>query len=361
MKHKNIISAVLVLVLLMGTLAYMPMDAQASSTGKIEAVAIKLSMPAVDAADVSAVTATTSTGGCYISSLNWYDVYGRRMTNKFTNENATVEIVLTAAPGYDFADWVSVTIDGAAASFEHSESRLVVSKTYSPVIWAPNIVKHPGSEKVKEGGTASFVAYASCTNKSDWGIIDSDGNYCAADIIPERFPGTVVEISYEKLNIAGITRDMDGCKVLCNFTGPGGQVGTNFATITVEYEDAPASTPAPAATPEPTPVHEHVFSQELSMDAGFHWYECECGEMQFRAEHNYEWTQLSAATAESSGRIQGLCSICGYVMNAETMLDPAEIAAAEESPSSTPMPELPEETEKPGLFKRILSLIVPGM
>ena len=172
-----------------------------------------------------------------------------------------------------------------------------------------------------------------------------------------------MEISYEQLLIAGVTRDMDGCKVRCNVTGPGGQVGTNFATITVEYEQALPPTPAaaPVATPEPTPVHEHAFSQELSKDAGFHWYECECGEMQFRAEHNYEWTQLSAATAESRGQVQGVCSICGYVMNAQTQMDPEELEAAEESAAPAAGPEEPEENEKPGLFKRILALFIPGM
>ena len=363
-QSKRIISA-LVLAFVLLSLVSLPIAAEASGTGEISAVAIKLSMPAVNAADVSAVTASTTTGGCYISSLGWYDVYGQLMTNKFTNENATVQIVMTAAPGYSFASGLSVTIDGAAANYENNGSSIVVSKTYSPLIWKPNIIKHPGNETVRVGGTASFVAYASCADKSRWGIVDKDGSYFDADRISERFPGVIVESNYEKMNIIGVTAEMDGCKVLCNFSGPGGEAGTNYALIKVENAEAaaPAATASPAPTPVPTPTHEHSFSAELSCDFGFHWYECQCGEMNFRAEHIFEWTQKQAATAESSGSVQGKCSVCGYKLDAVTQLDPALIAAEEAAEEEIILEAATEavEKEKTGFIRRILSLIVPGM
>ncbi len=356
---KNLISRLVFALLLAFTLALLPMQAFASGSGAIEKVDIKLSMPAVQAADVDGSTATTTTGGCYISSMGWYDVYGQLITDKFTADNATVEIKLTAAPGYYFADYVAVSIDGAAASRETDGSTLWVSKSFSPYIWAPSVVKHPGSEKTVAGGMVSFVSYASCTDKSEWGLFNPKGDYISTSKLIELFPGLVVEESYDKLKLYPVPKELNGYKVICTFTGPGGSVASNKADISVAGGEEAASSAAPVVTPAPTPTpppHEHKFSQELIKDAGFHWYECECGEMQFRAEHAYTWTQMSAATLEGSGQVQGKCNICGYIMNCETQLDQSAI---EEAPEATPEPE-EAEPEKKGLIKRIFSLLGIG-
>jgi len=363
--RKNFISLLAFALLLSMALSLLPMQASASGTGLIESVNIKLSMPAVQAADVDGVSATTTTGGCYISSMGWYDVYGKLMTNKFTADNATLEIKLTAAPGYYFADYVAVTVDGAAASRETDGSSLWVSKSFSPYIWAPSVVKHPGSEKTTEGGMVSFVSYASCADKSEWGLYDTKGNYVSVTKLPDMFPGLVVEDSFDKLKLYPVPKALDGYKVVCTFTGPGGTVVSNKADISISGGSVsePSASPAPTAAPTPTPPpHEHKFSQELSSDAGFHWYECQCGEMQFRAEHNFTWTQLSAATAESGGHVQGKCDICGYGMNIDTQLDPSQIEAAQAEETAQPEPEdeKPKEEKKAGLIRKFFALFGIG-
>lgn len=345
----------------------------------IQNVALTFSMPPVNAADASALKVSTSTGGCYISSVVWYDIYGERITNKFTGDNATVEIVVKSSTGRYFAGDVSVTIDGAAVSFAHYGNELWISNSYSPVIWAPTMVKHPGDETVVEGGVASFVSYSACTDKSAWQILDTEGTIYSAEAFAEKFPDLVVIPSFDKLNISPVTMELNGYKVRCTFSGPGGDVNSNYAKIIVEPKPVVAPPPTekgseqqgestPMPTPEPTPVHEHSFSTELSIDAGYHWYGCECGEAKDKKEHSFKWTQISVADIESQGLVQGECEDCGYIMNAKTDLSASAKAEAEKQAvvqedefvyDGPPVLSAgsDDENEKPSLFKRIISFL----
>lgn len=367
MKLKKNMLMLLALVML---LLVFPLQAFAAD-GSISEVKINFSMPPVQAADVSALTASTATRGCYIDSMRWYDMYGQLMTNKFDQNNATVEIVLVAAPGYYFSGDVVCTIDGGGAPREYSDSKLVISKSFSPVIWAPSIVKHPGDEELEEGGIASFVAYAACTDKSTWGILDPKGEYYNAELLPDKFPGIVVETSYDKLKIYPVPLEMDGYKVICKFTGPGGNVDSAYATMAVSPKLNGAQSGVEgegeiSLSEEPTVLHEHQFSADYTRDAGFHWYGCECGETLDKEEHDFVWTQMSPATLDDSGFVQGECRSCGYIINCETELSleaqleeerKAEQAALE-AERATPEPVEVEiyGEEKPGFFAILFDL-----
>lgn len=375
-KLNKFISALTAMLLcLVLCIGLVPLEAAAfGGMQDIKNVALTFSMPPVNAADVSALNVSTTSGGCYISKVEWYDIYGERITNKFTGDNATVEIVVKSSTGRYFAGNVSVTIDGAAVSFAHYGDELWISNTYSPVIWAPTMVKHPGDETVVEGGIASFVSYSACTDKSAWQILDTEGTIYSAEAFAEKYPDLVVLPSFDKLNISPVTMELNGYKVRCTFSGPGGDINSNYAKITVEPKYAPPppeEEAAPVPTPAPTPVHEHVFSTELTVDAGYHWYACDCGEAYAKEEHSFKWTQISAAALDTYGMVQGECEDCGYVLNALTELSASAKAEAEKEAAAQeaavqeeaaqdeqPLIEVEEEEpEKKGFFRRIFSFI----
>lgn len=375
MKKIKRIATVLVctFLLLSSACCFLPLEASASSRGSVSSVAINLSMPPVNAAEVTGINVTMSSGGCYISSVVWYDIYGQAITDRFDGNSVTLEVIVTASSGNRFSGDVAVSVAGQPASYDNYGTQLYISKSFMPMVWAPTMVKHPGSETIPEGGMVSFVAYASCVNKSEWHIMAPDGSFYSVDAFADAFPGIAIESSFDKLNIGPIPMELDGYKVCCKFTGPGGTITSSYATITVE----PRQTfdPNAALTPAPTPVHEHVFSTELSHDAGYHWYACECGETQNKTEHDFVWTQKANATADEPGSVQGECRTCGYTYSLATELDPvvaeqmraeeeaeakaeAEEKAAEEKKEemqSAPVTPKPEP-EKKGLFKRLFSL-----
>ena len=119
--------------------------------------------------------------------------------------------------------------------------------------------------------------------------------------------------------VYGIPLEMNGWKVVCTFTGPGGSVNSNGAKITVNADPAkatpvPSPTAEPSASPEATekPEHEHKFSAEWSHDETYHWHECDCGETADKAQHSFQWTENRAATKKEAGEETGVCSVCGY-------------------------------------------------
>jgi len=121
-----------------------------------------------------------------------------------------------------------------------------------------------------------------------------------------------------------IPAELDGWKIRCTFSGPGGSVNSNGAKITVK--GIPEPTPTPEPTPEPTPTpdpeteqeqeqesqHEHSFSQQWKYDADLHWQECDCGETTEKEFHSMQWTETVAATKKADGEEQGQCTVCGY-------------------------------------------------
>lgn len=321
----------------------LPAEAQAGSLGLIDSVDVALAIPPVVSGEVSAMQVTLGTRGCYIAGAVWYDMYGQPMTGKFTYDNVSLVVTVNASPGCYFTPGVSVRVGGEYAPSENYGSQLVISKSFSPVVWAPSISKHPISETVSPGGLVSFVSYASFADECSWTIIGTDGKHYSIDALAQKFPQLQFYTPYGKLNMSPIPKEMNGYKVRCSFTGPGGRVDSGYAEIIVEVPEA-LQTGEQTPPQQPTaPPHQHAFSSELSSDAGYHWYGCECGEASEKAVHSFEWIQKREASADKPGFVQGTCSVCGYAVNARTRIDP-ELAAKEadkEAAQETPVPPTP--------------------
>lgn len=315
-------------------LAALPFAApqKASAETEIQKVLATTSYTPVALMDVGFISAATSTEGCYVTSITWYDQNYTALTDKFGTDTYHLEIRLDASEGYVFADGLSAYLNNSAVDYSRDDSGayIVIRRDYTPAVWLPTVIKHPGAETVTEGGWASFVATATYASEYTWSLMDPSGRTIACSEIASKFPNvTVGGDGTDKIIVRNIPLEMDGWKAVCTFTGPGGSVTSNGALITVNPDPAKA-TPSPSPTPssapeetadpspEPSPEqHTHEFSDKWQSDAGHHWRECECGEKTDRAEHTMSWTELRAATQERAGEERGECTVCGYVTSRE--------------------------------------------
>jgi len=333
-KLKNLMAELVLLLLLAAMLTGLaPVGADAAALGQIDSVDIALSIPPVVSGEVAAMSATLKSRGCYIAGVGWYDMYGQTMTGKFTYDTATLVVTVNASPGCYFSGAVAARISGEYAPCENYGSQLVISKSFSPVVWAPSISKHPLSETIFEGGLVSFVSYAAFADECSWTIIDTEGKHYSIDALAQKFPQLQFYTEYGKLNMGPIPKAMNGYKVRCSFTGPGGMVNSGYADIIIETPENMQGVPQ-AQLPQPV-AHDHVFSTKLTSDAGYHWYGCSCGETKDKGVHRFEWIQKREASEDMPGFVQGVCSVCGYTLNARTKVDPE---AVEKAPAATPAP-----------------------
>ena len=326
-KMKKSLAGLLCLFLCLGLCVLVPVEAGAQ--GEIGKVLTTLSNVPVAMDGVYGITAATSTEGCYLSSYGWYDSSGNPADGTFGTGNYRVEITVAAAEGYSFADGVEVYLNNSQAEYVmNGDGSLTLYRDYAPQLWAPSIVKHPSSESVKEGELASFVAMATYTDTYEWTATSPDGKTsCNCEDLPDLFPGvTIGGDGKEKLNIRNVPAEMDGWKVKCTFSGPGGSAVSNAASIKVKLPETPkpTATPKPSATPKPTEApeatakpgskddHTHEFAEAWSWDADKHWHECACGEKAQEAPHSMEWTVVTEATKKAEGTEKGVCSVCGY-------------------------------------------------
>ena len=325
--RKKIMAGFLSLLLCLGLCGLIPIEA--SAEGEIGKVLTTLSNVPVAMDGVYSITAATSTEGCYLTGYGWYDSNGGPADGTFEAGTYRVEITVAAAEGYYFADGVDVYLNNSRADYIlHDSGSLTLYRDYDAQLWAPTIIKHPTTEKVKEGELASFVAMASYTDTYEWTATSPDGKTsCNCEDLPDLFPGvTIGGDGKEKMNIRNVPAAMDGWTVKCTFSGPGGSAVSNAASIKVKLPETPAPTATPKPTLPPTPsaapvataapdsagTHSHEFSSTWSMDADSHWHECACGEKTQKALHSMEWTVVTEATKKAPGTEQGVCSVCGY-------------------------------------------------
>lgn len=316
---------IICLVLCMGV-SCLPVKAHADSA--IDKVLATTSHVPVALMDVSNISASTSTPGCDVVSYHWSDAYGT-MSGWFSTSQCRVSIRIQAYDGYYFGENVEVYLNNEAVSITRDpDGRFIdLTREYTPLVWAPTVIKHPGGETVEEGEWASFVATATYTNGNSWRFVSPEGKYFTGEELCAKFPGVGVDDNGEgKVKVYNIPAEMDGWKVVCRFDGPGGTVDSNGAKITVKAA-APAVTPSPEPMPEPTPeptpepekeeVHEHSFSEKYSGDLMNHWQSCECGETSEKRAHSMQWTVVKEASRNESGEEQGVCSVCGYSQTRE--------------------------------------------
>lgn len=124
----------------------------------------------------------------------------------------------------------------------------------------PVITKHPGKETVTEGGFAQFTARADYTKEFKWQLISPNGKtvYDCKDAA-KNFDGVkITGYDKDRLKLDNIPLAMNGWKVRCVFTGGGGTVNSETATITVltkEGETEPTTEdtePTTETTPDPS-------------------------------------------------------------------------------------------------------------
>ena len=261
-------------------------------------------------------------------SLNWFTIPGEPLTGNFNANLCRAEIGLIALDGFFFSESVKVYLNTVAVSISRSADgkSLVAYREYKPLVWAPAINKHPGSETVDAGGWASFVATANYCNGYTWRFISPDGAQIVdAGRIATVFPDvTTSGNGYEKINVYNIPASMDSWKIRCTFESPGGSVNSNPATITVRNPEPDAPPPTDSGDEEghdgtehseAAPGgedHEHDFSGPWQHDDVSHWHECSCGEIDRRITHSYDWVESRAATYRREGEEQGKCSVCGH-------------------------------------------------
>ncbi|MBQ1236114.1 MAG: hypothetical protein IIX72_03990, partial [Oscillospiraceae bacterium] len=329
--------AALCIVLMLCTL--MPMSAAADSP--IDKVLCTTSSIPVAQANSKDIYAATSTAGCYIESYIWRRTSdGYIIYQLFGTENVEVEITLRALDGWYFSDAVAVYLNNSPANFYIGEGgkTLTLTRTYSPELWAPSIIKNPGSETVDEGGMASFVASATLTSEYKWYVVNpATAELYSADELPLHFEGVSIGSNREgQFNIHNVPAALDGWHVYCMFKGPGGEVRSSEAKIKVNYE-TPPPTETPAPTPEPTPEpttapvesaapaqpepeeenHAHSFSEVWRTDEALHWRECACGMRMSEGSHILRWSEIREASRREPGLSIGRCDSCGYEIEKE--------------------------------------------
>lgn len=89
------------------------------------------------------------------------------------------------------------------------------------------------------------------------------------------------------------------------------------------------------------PEHTHVFGTTWNYDSTSHWHECTCGERSDTASHiSDSGTVTKQPTAAETGVRTYKCTVCGYVMNTETI-------PAAGTPSAPNIPSPPSDPSAP--------------
>jgi len=326
MKKANRIFALLLVLVCLFAMT-VPAFAVGSGYNVISKVLIQISNPPVALMDPATIQATTSTEGCVLTSMAWYNMYSQPITTAFTTERVTLVINAGTYGGYVFADSVAAYINNepVICTVSNGGASLTVTRDYAPGVWSPSINKHPSADKVDEGGTVSFVASASYATGSTWKVLDANGQLWTPEQLALTFPNFTYHESLGKLVMNGVPKNLDGAQFCCTFEGPGGKVDTNWAPLKVKYEvvetpaPTPTPTPTPTATPKPTPTptpkveeHVHSFPADWEYDGDIHWHECECGEQKDFAPHEFKWETVEEATRKAPGKEKGVCTVCGY-------------------------------------------------
>lgn len=326
---------------------FMPLEAKADN--EIGKVLATTSSAPVAIVQISAVSVSTSTEGCYVNSLSWYDTNGNLITGYFKAEDCRIELEIAAQDGYIFAQEPEVYLNNEKVEFQRGEDgkTIIIQKVMSPLLWQPTPIKHPGGETVTEGGWASFVATAMYANDFQWCFISPDGKNYDIDRTKEKFPGLTVDGNGSgKILVHNIPLEMNGWKAACKFVGPGGSILSNGALITVNPDPAKATpTPVPEETPQPeektdeepekkedkktegkedkkSEEHVHEFADEWFTDEKYHWHQCSCGEKSIIEAHSFSWDQTKKPTKRSPGSEHGTCTVCGYETDREVEYEP---------------------------------------
>ena len=83
------------------------------------------------------ISASSSTEGCSVQSLVWYDASGSQLSGTFGTQNYTVEIVVSLAEGYSLASDARVYLNNSAVDYTVNGSSVTLRREYAAAIASP--------------------------------------------------------------------------------------------------------------------------------------------------------------------------------------------------------------------------------
>lgn len=286
--------------------------------GKVESCAVK-----------------TSTTGCSITKVEWYDPNGNIVAGDTFEKNGKykLEVTVSALNGYTFSNSTAVYLNNSRAACSIGAEVLKMTATLESVYWAPVINVQPDTRKqvLTEGDSLKLTASASYYDKVTWKIISPDKKTYTVEKAAEKHPGlTVIGADKPTLQLNNIPLSMSGWRLYCTFSNDASHTDTQGIPLVVNKDPnkkpEPTPTPTPETTPEPTPEadpnpeqepaedpgHVHSFLDSWAYDGQAHWHECACGAIAESQSHNFVWTTVKAATKNAPGEEQGVCATCGF-------------------------------------------------
>ena len=311
--------------------------------------------------NVSDIVVKTSTTG--VTVLGW-ELVGAG--TKVENHDYILNVYIAMGVTNGVFDPYSTTayINNVKSTITVNADRIsaTVSRQITPDVQAPVVWHHPSDETHNAGECFSFTATASQVYTSyQWKIRANSGETYNVEDIQSMFPGTYAVVSNldqgTRCNIYNVPEGFNNWTVYCVFSGAGGDVSTNSATIHVKNAspdptptivDAPSTQssssdvnvpagitivdeptsdinivdePSDSQTADDTETttNENIniveWEDAWTYDDTGHWHksiDAYSDEVSETEPHVLTWTTTIEATKKADGEEEGTCSVCGY-------------------------------------------------
>lgn len=287
--------------------------------------------------NVSDFIVRSSTGGVNVTGWTLYDSSGAVAAGTVKNEDYTLSVSVSSSVANEyFTSATQAYINNVASAVTVTDSKnATVTRRMTPRLVAPTVWHSPTDEThtAGDGQLFSFAATATPNYTGyQWYIQTASNEDIKAEDLEKKYPGVVATVKTvetgTRCNIHNATGNMDGWRVYCVFSGPGGDAYTKKAVMHVKSaapatpEPAPSPSPTPEPTPSPSPTPEPStapapvqWEEAWSYDAENHWHRStdpNVTEVSDLEAHQMVWTLKTAASRKSAGEEQGVCSVCGY-------------------------------------------------
>ena len=323
--------------------------AEAEAIKTVSKVLCSLNYTPVVMMELKFVNVSSSSTDCSITSAYWTDANGAQVSGSFKTGTYTLNVNYAVNTGMVFAPTVAGYInnkaDGVSVAVSADGKTATLRKTYEAEIWAPTVVKQPGSEKVDLGSWCSFAISGTYVESYEWYLESADG--------VQRMPAANASAAWQGVTVSGentdrlvihrVIEEMDGWRAFCRLYSANrvSYTDTKRASITVTNIPTPAPTavftPVPIEVPTPTPAASAASELPIATleptqevlpvatiapsaprsyyyGANFdtHWrVYTDSGETSEPEPHLYVWHETRAATPEQQGEESGVCSVCG--------------------------------------------------
>ena len=187
----TLVSLMLCIAMFFPCLSAAAEEPEAENQNEISRVEINTSYSPVALMEIKYVKVKNSSSNCRINSFSWRDDKGGEIKDYFRTDDCSLVVELSADEGWVFSEELSVYVNDGKAAFALDDSRknLRLQKNFTPMLWKPEVIKHPGGETVEAGGWASFVATAAYANEFRWSFSGPDGEKLSCTEAAGKFPG----------------------------------------------------------------------------------------------------------------------------------------------------------------------------